>query len=219
MRATHALLALPLALASACTTSPSGDDGSDPAPPASVRERLKEDTRLVVAAADSTGSIMAAHYSGGMWNEGSIALVVDNGELVAAARTATAVEVQRFALAFQPIDLPESLLGHPATLTNLRVALAKPVLVDAAWSGDDAAMVTGAVNLDLSWTLTVDGTALPLGAPHLAGIPIAFTLSGDGARVAGDLAVHADGELWSWAGLVKIEDLDLSIGAATVSGS
>ena len=72
-----------LVVLSACST----DLGDPPtAPPASVRERLEEPTRLLVAAAESGGSITAERKVATGWDTGLVELGIENGELIVAGQ-------------------------------------------------------------------------------------------------------------------------------------
>jgi hypothetical protein len=44
---------------------------------------------------------------------------------------------------------------------------------------------------------------------------VTVALNGSGAHVVAELHVEAPGELWSWAGLVKLSDFMLVLGAET----
>ncbi|MEO7092145.1 MAG: hypothetical protein ABI175_02765, partial [Polyangiales bacterium] len=70
------------------------------------------------------------------------------------------------------------------------------------------------LDLALSWELTLDGTPAPLGSPKLPLVPVEIVLTGDGEHVSAELHAHAPGELWSWAGLVKLSELQLVLDAS-----
>ena len=57
---------------------------------------------------------------------------------------------------------------------------------------------------------------MPLGAQTLPAIPLDVTFGGDGDSVTSTLALHADGELWSWADLIELTAIDVSADAATI---
>ena len=125
------------------------------------------------------------------------------------------VALSALALELQTITIPATVIGHEAELIRPRLDLTAPVELAATWSGDDDATVDATLALGLSWSLTVDGVGLPLGAPSLPPLPVKLTLSGDGLRVTAELRVHAPGELWNWADLIKLSDLELVLGAGT----
>ena len=69
------------------------------------------------------------------------------------------------------------------------------------------------LDITLSWTLTLGGSPAPLGSPKLPPVPVEIVLTGDGQHVTAELRAHASGELWSWAGLIKLSELSLVVGA------
>jgi hypothetical protein len=193
---------------------PTGGDS----PPASVRERLETaDTRLLIAGAESGGSITAARRISGGWSAGSVDLAIQSGELVASADATGRVTIERLGLWLGPIDIPESVLGHRAQLTDVHIVVDQPIVMTTQWTDDNDAQATTALDLGLSWALTVDGASAALGGPDLPPVPVELLLTGDGDEVRGDVRVHAAGLVWSWADLVKLEDLDLTLGAVTVA--
>jgi hypothetical protein len=125
------------------------------------------------------------------------------------------VTLDRLGLALAPIDIPATVIGHGAQLTDVRVDVAAPVPLTTAWLDDNEAHGSAKLELALSWTLTVDGSTLALGAPDLPPVPAELVLTGDGPVVHGELRVQAPGELWSWASLLKLEDLMLIVSAET----
>jgi hypothetical protein len=201
-----------LLLCSACTASVATPDD----PPDSVRERLeRDDTQLLMSPADSRGVITAGRRTSDGWQTGIVDLHVESGELVLSADSSGAITLQHFALALAPIDVPASVIGHGAQLSQVRLDVAKPVRVDASWTDDNDSHGKVELDLVLSWALVVDGSTAPLGAPNLPAVPGELVLTGDGSVVHAGLRIHAPGELWSWAGLVKLEDLELVLAART----
>lgn len=185
--------------------------------PASVRERLESaDTRLFVSGAESGGSISAARRISGGWSSGTVDLTIESGELVASCDADGRLTIERVGLWLGPIEIPSTVLGHGAQLTKVHLQVDKPLTIAATWDGDDAARATTALDLGLSWELSVDGSSSPLGAPNLPAIPIELALTGDGDHVRAELRAHASGVVWSWADLVRLEELDLVLAAATV---
>lgn len=108
------------------------------------------------------------------------------------------------------------MFGKPAQLTDARVTLASSVTAPASWSDADNVVATLPVKLDLGWSITIAGATTELGTQHLPVIPLDLTLSGGGDHVDATLALHGDGTLWTWADLIELADLSLSIEAATV---
>ncbi len=202
-------------LCAAC--NPEVDGSPDRPPPASVRERLEAgETRLVLSATDSAGTITARRkVAGGSWDVGLADLAIDHGELVISADAAGTITLDRLAITFAPIVIPPGVFAYDAALTNVRALLAKPMRVMTTWLDDDEAHATAMLELDVSWALTIDGGTLPLGSLDLPPITLEVELTGTGAFVHADVRASAIGVLWSWADLVKLEDLQLIVRADT----
>lgn len=182
----------------------------------SVHERLAhEPTRLFLSSTESAGSVTAERRLSSGWQTGLVDLHIDNGELVLSSTKAGTITIERFGVGLQPIDLPADVVAN-GQLTNVRAQLATPVTVDAKWLDDDTASGTAVLALDLSWTLSINGSGLPLGTPRLPPVAVDLELSGNGSSIHGELRAHAGGEIWSWADLVKLEDLSLVLGSSTV---
>lgn len=210
MRAALLLLVLP-----ACTLAP---EAPDPAL-RSLRDQLAHEAHLLVIASDSTGAITARRRTKAGWAQQRVELTVTSGELVTAPGRADRLTLAALELGFAPVLIPSTVLGHDAQLTNLHLRLPGPATVLPTWSGDDEAQVTTTLDLALSWTLAIEGKQLPLGEPKLPPLPVVLQLTGDGARVTAELGVHAPGELWSWADVVKLSDLELVLRAQTPPGN
>jgi hypothetical protein len=204
--------AYPLLLLCACSAEV--DSISDP--PSSVRERLeREDTALVIRSADSAGAITAMRKTGEDWSAGLVDLAIVDGEIVTSAGTDGAITLERLAISIGPIEVPSSVLGYEVALTDVHVETLEPVRVETSWRGDNDARGTLAIDLELQWSLTHHGSTSPLGAPDLPPVPVELLLSGNAAAVNAELRVHAPGELWSWADLIRLEDLSLILAATT----
>ncbi|MBA3397990.1 MAG: hypothetical protein H0T89_35525 [Deltaproteobacteria bacterium] len=206
----------PLLLLVCAACNPEVDGAAEP-PPESVRERLQAgETRLMLSAADSAGSITARRkVAGGAWDVGLADLAVDHGELVTSADASGAITLDRLEITFAPIAIPPGVFGGDAALTNVRAVLAKPATATTAWVDDDEAHTTVTLDLDVSWALTIGGGTVQLGSPHLPPVTLHVDFTGTGAFVHADVRATARGELWSWADLVKLEDLQLIVGADT----
>ncbi|HEY0251003.1 MAG TPA: hypothetical protein VGC41_05725, partial [Kofleriaceae bacterium] len=173
-------------------------------------------TRLFISGEGSTGKLTAERKaSDGTWISGDSALTIANGELFAKADDQT-MTAATFDLAIDTITLPETIFGKPASLDNVRVVLAKPASGAVTWTTADSATATLPMQLDLSWAITVDGNSTQLGAQHFPEFPLDVTLTGAGDHVDASFALHATGMLWSWAGLVQLTELDLTLAGATV---
>jgi hypothetical protein len=200
-----------LALAACTSSSPLGSPRFD-----SVKDRLaSEPTRLFIAGDGSSGSITAARLTHDGWDAGATPLSIANGELVVTL-AADKLSVPTFDVQLDPIDIPESVFGKPAQLRDVRVILTAPATSDITWHGDDDASATITLSLDLSWSLYVDGGGAPLGTQHLPPIAIDVALSGAGDHVDTTVTLHAAGDLWSWAGILKLSDLELSLSGMTL---
>ena len=198
-------------VAVACTNTPSGA----PDNAASVRERLSsEEVRLWIAPAELVGVITAERRATGTWTGAMVELGITNGELIVSADREE-ISIDSFQLAFTPMQLPAGLFGsESAVLTGARIDLAHATRAPARWTDDNAATFTAALELDMHWTLALDGAPVPLGAPALPPVPVEVTLTGDGEIVDAELRLHAAGELWNWAGLVRLSELQLGVEAS-----
>jgi hypothetical protein len=188
-------------------------------PPASVRERLVEQpTRLMISTAESAGTITAERrVSGSTWETGLVDLQIDQGEVVASADAATGnVTIESLSFTLKPIAIPETVFNRAAQLSNVRGVLKAPARVMTAWADDDSAHLGASLDLAFSWALTVDSNTIDLGEPDLPPVSIDIELTGDGSFVHADVKAGAAGELWSWAGLIKLEDLHLVLAAETL---
>jgi len=190
----------------------------DPPPsraPASVRERLADQTRLLVDRAGSGGAITAEHHvAGGMWEGGSVDLAIANGELLVSSDAPGALTLDGLQVNFETLQIPPGVFGSiDAKLTHVRIDLRNQLRAPATWVTDDEVHLDANLDIDLSWELTLDGTVSPLGSPKLPLVPAEIVVTGDGEHVAAELRVRAPGELWSWAGLVKLSELELILGA------
>lgn len=204
-----------LALFFAACTAPDSPATTGPSF-GSVHDRLaSEPTRLFIPGDGSTGSLVAAHYTNGGWVSGTAMLTIENGELVTKLSAGQLV-AQTFDVSFAPIDLPDSLFGKPAQLVDVRIALTSSATGAVSWSDSDDATTTLPLQLDLAWAISIDHMVTPLGTQHLPVIPLELTLAGGGDHVDATFAVHAMGDLWSWAGLLKLNEIDLQLSGATV---
>ncbi len=201
-----------LLVTSACNTDVAEPT---PRPPASVRERLEDLTRLQVVAAESGGGITAErHVSGGEWMGGLVDLQIENGELLVSSDAPGALTVDGMQITFKPLQIPPGVFGgKDAQLTHVRIDLKNELRSPARWVSDDEVHLDAKLDINLSWELTLDGSPAPLGSPKLPQVPVEIVLTGNGEHVNAELRAHAPGELWSWAGLVKLSDLQLILGA------
>jgi hypothetical protein len=183
--------------------------------PTTVRDRLAVPTKLLVSAPQSAGSVVARRYTPDGWQEGTTAIAIDNGELDASVDATGQLEVAMFAISAQPIAIPDSVFGKPAQLRDVRLTLAGHPAFMTTWSDDDVGHATATIDLDLAWTIVIGTSATPLGTQRLHGIPLDIGLAGTGDEVDATIGAHADGEVWSWANLVQLANLELVIAATT----
>jgi hypothetical protein len=187
-------------------------------PPASVRARLVEDTmtRLILSAEDSAGTITVQRKISGGWETGLADLAVDFGEVVASADPVTGeVTIEKLSIALEPIEIPASVFNREASLSHVRAELETPAIVKTTWTDDNTAHLTAMLDLAFSWSLTVEGNTSGLGAPDLPPLALEIEVTGNGSVVRAHVDAGAGGELWSWAGLLKLEDLALTLAAQT----
>ena len=186
--------------------------------PESVRARLTaSDTRLMFSAADSAGTVTAQRRVAGETCEtGLVDLVLDQGEVVASADDDGDVTIEKLSFTLAPIAIPHSVFDRDAALANVRVELVTPAVAATTWTDDDAARLSATLDLKLSWALRIDTTTSPLGSPDLPPVTVEVELGGDGSFVHADVRAIAAGELWSWANLIKLQDLNLVLAADTL---
>lgn len=178
-----------------------------------LREVLDEDVRLAITPTTEAGTITAAHRDGTGWLEGAVTLAVESGALAIEADATGAIQIEELSLELAPIEIPESLIGQEAALIDVRVALRSPVRATTSWFGPDAARVTTTIELELSWSLLLAGTTLPIGAPELPPVPLVIDVVRDGEGIAAEVRIAVAGELWSWASLLRLAELNLTVGA------
>ncbi len=198
--------------AAACTSnSPAGGPTYD-----SVRERLADaPTRMVVGTDGSSGSITARRWTPTGWVEGTTEVTIESGELVAKADESGRLTIEKASVSLAPIEIPEEVFHKPAQLDDVRLTLTDAATADATWTGDDDVTATFTLELDFDWSIAIDGKKTPLGTQHLPPVTVDLMLTGGGDHVDASFAMHADGELWNWADLLKMTSLDLSVSAAT----
>ena len=183
---------------------------------ATVRDRLATPTTLWVGAGTSSGTITASRNTSTGWQDGQTALAIADGQLDASVDSTGALAITALDIELQPIELPADILGQAAELRDVKLGLASAPGIAAAWSDDDDASANATVDLALDWTLAVNGNASPLGTEQLQGVTLAITLAGGaGEPVTATIDASGTGELWSWADLVKLEGLSLSLAAVS----
>jgi hypothetical protein len=198
-------------LVGACATAsqPIGQE------PATLHERLGRTTRLLLDPEDSTGTITTARRLPSGWDAGMVPLAIGQGELVARADELDVVAIERLAIQFVPVDVPDHVLGPSIQITQIRLDATARIAGTTTWEGLNVVAITAAVSLRLSWAIAVDGSDVVLGSPTLpdARLDVVMATTGAGARASIGLAIP--GELWSWAGLFKLDELRLQLAAST----
>lgn len=173
-------------------------------------------TRLILSADDSAGTITVQRKVSGGWDTGLADLSIDFGEVGASADPVTGeVTIEKLSIALDPIEIPASVFNREASLSHVRAELERPALVTTTWLDDNTAHLTATLDLAFAWSLTVEGNTSGLGAPDLPPLTIEVDVTGNGATVHADVRAGAGGELWSWAGLLKLSDLALTLAATT----
>src|SRR5438067_8207657 len=162
---------------------------SEPITPApDVRTRLAAPTRMLVSQGTSSGSVTAKRQTQDGWQGGPVVLQLADGDFNATVNADGQLALADLRLDFAPIDVPDSVFNKPAQLQNVRLAFANaPAATAAKWSDADYATATPTIALDLSWSIAIAGSAMPLGTQHLPAMPVDVTVSGDGAHVAATL--------------------------------
>jgi len=189
-------------------------ESPDPAP-TSVRERLEDRTRLLVDGPLSGGAITAQrHVAGGAWEGGAVDLHIRNGEVLVSSDASDALTLDGLQVSFEDLQIPPGIFGsRDAKLVNVRLDLRNELRAPAQWLSDDEVHLQANLDVSLTWELLLDGAAAPLGSPKLPLVPAELVLTGTGEHVNAELSVRAEGELWSWANLVKLSELTLTLDA------
>lgn len=205
--------ALLLALLSACNSQLA--DSINP-PPDSLHDQLVEEPTRLLMTPDSFGSIVAERWSSDGWQAGAVELTITDGELVAHLDDANQLVVETFKLGFGTIDIPSTVIGTATQLTDVRVVLENASPAQPAWPDSDTLQATTNLDLGLSWSLHTDTSSVPLGVQHLH-LPLQLQVTGNGRSAQATLGIVSTGDVWQWADLVKLSDLQLTLQAATVS--
>ena len=207
-----------IALFAAVTASACATDLADgpPPPPDTMRARLAESARLLVTADESGGTLTAERKVAGTdrWEGGLVDLGIENGELVVTASSDEELTLEALQITFDPLDLPAGLVGaQHAQLKDVRIDLTAEQTLPATWTSENEVLLAANLDLTLTWKLALDGAPAPLGSPRLPKVPVAIVLTGNGAHMQAEIRAQSPGELWAWAGLVKLRDLALVMGA------
>jgi len=101
-------------------------------------------------------------------------------------------------------------------LTNVRVALAEPAVLESDWlAGDHGVIGTGQVAVELNWSMvTSRGDVIEMTPQIIEGIDLsvhAYMTADD--ELAVDIAAGHSGVFWEWARIAELSDLDLEAAA------
>jgi hypothetical protein len=205
------LLAFTLFAAACASNTPAGEPSYD-----SVRDRLADGpTRLYVGSDGSSGSLTARRWTSEGWIEGDTVVTIKNGELSAKVDARGALVLDTLVVGLSDIEIPEEVFKKPAQLADVKLSLAKPTTTEMTWTSDDDATATLTLALDFDWLIAVNGSKTPLATQHLPPVMVDLALTGAGDHVDASLSLHAAGELWSWAGLIEMTKLELTLAAET----
>jgi len=185
----------------------------------SVRERLAaEPTRLSIDTAVDVGTLEARRWSAAddAWISGTATVVSSGGGLVVQLDRSGKLVAQQFDLAVDAIELPTTLVGKELALRDVHVALAKAPPVDITWTTDDEGAARLPITLTLSWSVAIDSQLVPLSDQKLEAITMDVSLIGSGDHVDATVGLQAQGTLWSWAELLELTKIDLTMAAATI---
>lgn len=133
--------------------------------------------------------------------------------------------IEALGLDLVPIEVPSTVIAGGLRLTGVHLALVAPAVTrDLMWSvDDDAALGSVALELDLDWAIDTGRGAYPLARQRLGPIAAVVAIGREGEAVTLDLDAWAPGPAWSWAGIVGVDDLSLSLtgvedGGAAIPG-
>jgi hypothetical protein len=204
-------LAILTMFAMACTDVP----GSGPRH-GSVSERLAgAPTSLYVHDEASTGSVTARRRGYGGWIDGTSQLTLEHGHVRAAIDDRGQLVIDQLDIAVAPIVL-DGVFQKPAALHGVRLRLVESARSAATWATADDATATLSMELDLDWSIVLDGgEPYPLATQHLPTMTVDVVLAGSGDHIDARIDLAAEGELWSWADIVQITELTLSLDAQT----
>lgn len=186
--------------------------------PETLRDRLEAaDTRMMFSTADSAGTITAQRrVAGDSWETGIVDLTIDQGAVVASAADDGAITIEALSFTLAPIAIPHSVFGRDAAFTNVRVELMAPAVAATTWIDDHEATLRASLELELSWALRIENSTSSLGSPDLPPVTVDVDLVGGGSFVHADVRAIAAGELWRWADVIALHDLNLVLSADTL---
>lgn len=202
-----------LSLLAGCATAPGDRAPADVGEP-TLRERLDGEA-LSFALEPAVGSALvqvSVRRELG-WHTWPLSLDLVDGEL--ALDAAGGLALDRLALRFDDLVIEgvDAAPGGRLHLVDVSLTSAAPAAVaETVWSGGDRRLdATVPIDLVLAWsTRGASGDVVPLGSQRLAGVELHLgALDRDGAEPEVGLSVVRTGELWQWAGMVKLENATL----------
>ncbi|HEY5946867.1 MAG TPA: hypothetical protein VIV40_15295 [Kofleriaceae bacterium] len=198
-------------LGTACTDVPVELNRYD-----SVRDRMSAvPTYLYVHDEASSGAVTARRRGSDGWITGSAELAIERGYMRARIDDEGQLQIDQLSVDIAPIAL-EGVFQKPAELQDVQLRLAQPVRSPMAWASADDATASLVMLGDFDWGISLDGADSYLLATQQLPpqtVQVAFTGSGD--HIEASLAFDAAGELWTWADIIQVTNLSLSLTAMT----
>ncbi|MCX5746993.1 MAG: hypothetical protein NT062_31370 [Proteobacteria bacterium] len=197
-----------LGFLTACASATRVDE---PPPIVSVREHLESPTRLH-AATGTSGAITARRWARDGWLSADVPIVLEHGAIDAVVDRDGRLTLTDLELDLAPIEIPANAVGTAARLDHLRLTpITLPLPATTMWTGDDRAVATTALDLELAWAVTIDDATTTLGPQHLPPIIATFTIGGSDGEVDVTVDLSFAGPLWSWFGIIELADLRLQV--------
>jgi hypothetical protein len=118
----------------------------------------------------------------------------------------TAIAIDRFELALDDVELPESILPRGVRLTDLRLALDAPAATDHG---------SAEIGLSLAWAMQIDGRTWTLAPQRIDGLSLDAATGDDGEAFTLDAQIRGDGVRWTWADIVTFSDVSIDVHGET----
>lgn len=188
----------------------------DEAPaPDTPRARLDEGVRRFALDAARTQVDVSARVDRGAGAVVARVTVPVRGGAVETRGAGDQLVLEAVAVDLTPIEVPATVVPGGLRLTGIHLGLAAPAPTrDLTWSVDGLAAIGSVpLALDLDWAIDTGGGAYPLARQRLGPIPAVVAIGREGDAITLDLVAAAPGPLWSWAGIVGLGDLSLSLAA------
>ncbi len=184
------------------------DEGTDVP---TTRELLARERVFAVDGDDSAATLHAEVRRGSKVEAADVTLAVTGGAIELGA-DAELLVIDDLSITFGDVALPVDVFPAQLVLTGIHAQLARTLHASAYWSLDDQrATAFATASLRLDWKLAVAGEVYPLGAQTLDGLDLAFGVDRDETGLLVELGVTAGGVMWSWADVVALGDLDLTL--------